>query len=164
MSRKKHGTGIQFALVNLMARKGVLKKYRVARNCILFMVVGMLATPLFATPKPMLPLDRNIGQIVEIQDGSVEERGLQALSESYSLSWIESYVPSSMRTGFVYTYDRILASHLPLQQLQIAQAIQRGHLYEVPFCYHEPTYGYGSTTWMKNEDGAFVLLSFTLDE
>lgn len=163
MSRKKHRAGIQFVLVNLMRRMDVLKKFGVARNCILFMVVGMLATPLFATPKPMLPLDRNIGQIVEIQAGSVEERGMQALSESYSLSWIESYIPSSMRTGFVYTYDRILASHLPLQQLQIAEAIKRGHLYEVPFCYHEPTYGYGTMTWMQNEDGAFVLLSLTLD-
>ena len=147
-----------------MKRKDVLKKYRKTRHCILFMVVGMLSAPLFSTPKPMFPLDRNIGQIIEIQSGTVEEIGKQALSESYSLAWIETYVPSSMRTGFVYTYDRVLASHLPLQQLQIAEAVKRGHLFEVAFCYHEPTYGYGSMTWMQNEDGAFVLLSLTLHE
>ena len=142
----------------------VWKKNRMKRDCILLMVMFFSCFPLLSSQNPLLPLDQNIGQIIEAEPNSIEQTAKTALSQSYSLSWIETYIPSSMRTGFVFTYDRLLASLLPLKQLQVAASIQRGHLFEIPFCYHEPTYGYGSMTWMQNEDGRYVLLSLSVHE
>lgn len=141
-----------------------LKMNRLKRNCILLAALFFSYFPLLSSPIPLLPLDQNIGQVIEAEPNSIEQTAKTALSQSYSLSWIETYIPSSMRTGFVFTYDRLLASLLPLKQLQVAASIQRGHLFEIPFCYHEPTYGYGSMTWMLNEDGHFVLLSLSVHE
>lgn len=141
-----------------------LKMNRLKRNCILLAALFFSYFPLLSSPIPLLPLDQNIGQVIEAEPNSIEQTAKTALSQSYSLSWIETYIPASMRTGFVFTYDRLLASLLPLKQLQVAASIQRGHLFEIPFCYHEPTYGYGSMTWMLNEDGHFVLLSLSVHE
>lgn len=141
-----------------------LKMNRLKRNCILLAALFFSCFPLLSSPIPLLPLDQNIGQVIEAEPNSIEQTAKTALSQSYSLSWIETYIPASMRTGFVFTYDRLLASLLPLKQLQVAASIQRGHLFEIPFCYHEPTYGYGSMTWMLNEDGHFVLLSLSVHE
>lgn len=146
-------------------RKGSkVRRHVRSRNCILVLLIGLASFPLFANPSSLLPIDLNVGQIVEGLPGSVEEKAEEALSRSYSLAWLESYIPSSMRIGFVHTYDRLLASLLPVRQLQIAKANVRGTLFEVPFCYHEPHYGYGSMTWMQNEEGAFVLLSLSVHE
>ncbi len=142
----------------------VLKKNRMKRDCILLAALFFSYFPLLSSPIHLLPLDQNIGQVIEAEPNSIEQTAKTALSQSYSLSWIETYIPASMRTGFVFTYDRLLASLLPLKQLQVAASIQRGHLFEIPFCYHEPTYGYGSMTWMLNEDGHFVLLSLSVHE
>lgn len=141
-----------------------LKMNRLKRNCILLAALFFSYFPLLSSPIHLLPLDQNIGQVIEAEPNSIEQTAKTALSQSYSLSWIETYIPASMRTGFVFTYDRLLASLLPLKQLQVAASIQRGHLFEIPFCYHEPTYGYGSMTWMLNEDGHFVLLSLSVHE
>ena len=142
----------------------VLKNNWMKRDCILLAALFFSCFPLLSNPIPLLPLDQNIGQVIEAEPNSIEQTAKTALSQSYSLSWIETYIPSSMRTGFVFTYDRLLASLLPLQQLQVAAALKRGHLFEIPFCYHEPTYGYGSMTWMQNEDGRYVLLSLSVHE
>ena len=142
----------------------VLKNNWMKRDCILLAALFFSCFPLLSSPIPLLPLDQNIGQVIEAEPDSIELTAKTALSQSYSPAWIETYIPSSMRTGFVFTYDRLLASLLPLKQLQVAASIQRGHLFEIPFCYHEPTYGYGSMTWMLNEDGHFVLLSLSVHE
>lgn len=134
------------------------------RNCILLFCMVFLGFPLYSRQEPILARDIFIGQIIEVQMQSVEALAKQALLEPYSLSWIESYIPASMRTGFVHTYDRLLASMLPLGQVQVAEAVRRGRMIEVPFCYHEPAYGYGSMTWMQNEDGRFVLLSLSVQQ
>ncbi|HPE92744.1 MAG TPA: hypothetical protein PLQ90_03075 [Sphaerochaeta sp.] len=147
-----------------MKRGIMLKKSTMRRDCILLALVALLHSPLFSSPKPLLPIDQNIGQIIAVEPQSVEEQAKRSLSQDYSLSWVETYVPESIRTGFVHTYDRLLAALLPLEQIQMASHIQRGHLLEVPFCYHAPAYGYGSMTWMQNEDGKFVLLSLSVHE
>ncbi|NLE15204.1 MAG: hypothetical protein GX626_04970 [Spirochaetales bacterium] len=147
-----------------MKRLLVVKEDKILRSCILLLFASLFCFPLFSSPAPLLPIDKNIGQIIAVEPQSVEEQAKRSLSQDYSLAWIETYVPDSLRTGFVHTYDRLLAALLPLEQIQMATHIQRGHLLEVPFCHHAPAYGYGSMTWMQNEDGKFVLLSLSVHE
>ncbi|MDX9984996.1 hypothetical protein, partial [Sphaerochaeta sp.] len=85
---------------------------RLKRNCILLAALFFSYFPLLSSPIPLLPLDQNIGQVIEAEPNSIEQTAKTALSQSYSLSWIETYIPASMRTGFVFTYDRLLASLL----------------------------------------------------
>lgn len=132
--------------------------------CILLVVLLLVWLPLFAQTEYLLPIDSHIGQIVLPEPGSVEYQAHVALSSPYSLTWIETFVPEFLRSGFTFAYDDLLSGLLPVSQLQIGRAMQRGHLFEVPFTYHEPYNGWGTTIWMLNEDEHFVLLSISLEQ
>ncbi len=86
---------------------------------------------------------------------------LQSLGETYSPTWIDAYVGVALRKAFTNTYDTQLATKLPLRDIQIGRSVMRAGLYEVPFCYHEPSYGWGTMVWTKGEDETWALLALS---
>lgn len=111
-----------------------------------------------------LPVHASIGQVVQVQQGSAEEKTMQALESAYSQVWVDGYVPASLRQAFVYTYDSLLVSLLPVKEVQIGKAVKRDVLFEVPFAVYQPSYRTGTMIWTPDEAGDWVLLSLTVSQ
>lgn len=112
----------------------------------------------------VLPINRDIGQIIEPDPTQVEAYAKGALTDAYTPEWVETYVPPSLAVGFVHTYNDLLASLLPAHGIQMGRAVQRTHLWEVGFVVTEPTYRWGSMVWMDQNDGRWALLSISISE
>ncbi len=117
-----------------------------------------------ATVSYLLPLNSDIGQIIEPEAGTIEAYAKEALTTAYSPQWIERYIPPSLARGFTHTYDELLASILPVETIQMGRGVHRTQLWEVPFVIREPTYRWGSMVWMDQSDGRWALLSISLSE
>ncbi|MGH0053057.1 MAG: hypothetical protein ACQ5SW_06690 [Sphaerochaetaceae bacterium] len=128
-----------------------------------FPLVAMETREFQAEYEPLLPLDATIGQIVEGEPGSAEEATREALGGTYSPAWIERYVSETFRKAFVNTYETLLLSLLPADQLQVGKATIRTNLYEVPFCIHMPVYRWGTMGWTRDEAGKWVLLTVSVN-
>ena len=138
----------------------VKDKYRMV---LLFLLI--LSAPLSAAPPSyLLPINRDIGQIVEPEETGIEHYAQRALASPYSLAWVDAYVPPSLAAGFVHTYNDLLSSLLPASGIQMGRAVQRTHLWEVGFAVTEPTYRWGSMVWMDQSDGRWALLSISISE
>lgn len=111
-----------------------------------------------------LPVDVFSNQVVELDELSVEEHTRSALQRSFDSTWLAAYVPQSILSAFVTSYAGILDSKLPASQVQIGKARRRASLWEVPFSVHHPSYYYGTFVWTENDQGAFVLLSLSVNQ
>lgn len=135
---------------------------------ILWMLTVVLTLPLLfvagAVPSYLLPINSDIGQVIEGESGTIESYAKEALTTAYTPEWVERYIPPSLMQGFVHTYDTLLASMLPVSTLQMGRAIHRTHLWEVPFAIIEPAYRWGSMVWMDQSDGRWALLSISISE
>lgn len=124
-----------------------------------------LLAPLPGAASPyLLPLNSDIGQIVEPDKTRIEYYAREALQSPYSVQWVSTYVPPSLEAGFVFTYNDLLAALLPAQGIQMGRAVQRTHLWEVGFVITEPGYRWGSMVWMDQGDGRWALLSISVSE
>lgn len=133
--------------------------------CMVGLALMLSMLSLAAAPTSyILPINRDIGQVIEVEPGTIEAYAKQALSVAYTPEWVESYVPPSLVQGFVHTYDAILASLLPVSTIQMGRAIHRTHLWEVPFAIIEEPYRWGSMVWMDQSDGRWALLSISISE
>jgi hypothetical protein len=126
----------------------------------------MLALTLLSTAGAaayLLPINRDIGQIVEAEEGTVEQFSRQALQEEYSLAWMDRYVPVGIQQGFAYTWANTLSTLLPASMVQIGAPVKRGSRVEVPFCVLEPTYRWGTLIWLEEAEGQWALLSLAIE-
>ncbi len=152
-----------FDIFTTMVHKRIMKKNRLLLNfiCVLFVPSALLAV---AFPlEYQLPFDEYIKQVVEEDPSSVEEQTRRALQSSYGPSFI-AFVPQSVQSAFVATYNDILASILPASNIQIGKARERNNIFEVPFSIHQELSLYGTFVWTKNEEGQFVLLSLSINQ
>lgn len=134
---------------------------------LLLLCVSLLGLQLFAVDFPLhyrLPLDVNINQVVEDDANIAQELTRAALLSSYGPSWLASYVPQSILSAFVATYNETLSTLLPASSVQIGQARVRSTFQEVPFAIHYPQYQYGTFVWTENHEGQFVLLSIAFHD
>lgn len=142
------------------------------RKIILLLLFTVMVIPLYATryedsfileyTQLKLPVDNVIGQMVQPKEGSVEELTLNALTQSFSLDWIETYVPEDLRNAFTKNFSKDLAKILPLKGVQVAGAVRRGNLFEVAIRYTEPEKGYGTVAWMETENVGYSMISVQL--
>lgn len=135
---------------------------------ILWMLTVVFMLPLLSVAGTatayLLPINSDIGQVVEGESGTIESYAKEALTTPYTPEWVERYIPPSLVQGFVHTYDATLASLLPVSTIQMGRAIHRTHLWEVPFAIIEPAYRWGSMVWMDQSDGRWALLSISISE
>jgi hypothetical protein len=134
---------------------------------LLSLVLSMMLMPLAAEVQGefayTLPYDSVIAHVVEPQEGSVELLTSQALHTPYGLQWLELYVPGELHRSFVHTYDQLLSSLLPCEQVLIGKATLRGNLQEVPFRILSERPATGSCVWYRDENGQDFLLSLSLE-
>lgn len=129
----------------------------------LFFVIGVIFLLIWPLHAAILPKNVDIGQIIEPQEGSVEALAKDALSEPYTLDWIQRYVPASLQAGFVHTNDEALSTILGSTAIQMAKAIRRTQLWEVPFCIFGEEYWWGVMVWVEQNPGSWALLSLSLE-
>lgn len=134
-------------------------------SCLIVMIFLVPLCVLTSAPSSyLLPINSDIGPIVEGDAATIEGYARQALTTPYTLEWVEAYIPPSLAQGFVITYGELLSTILPVPRIQMGKAIQRTHLWEVPFAIIEPTYRWGSMVWIDQDDGRWALLSISISE
>ena len=122
-----------------------------------------LATQLsFSKDSPYLGLDPKIGQLIQPVEGSSEAYTAKALAEPYSLDWVEKYVAEDVRFSFVRTFDQVLANLLPQTTWALGKAVRSQEGVAVPFRYGEEL-RYGTFVWIEVAEGAYALVSITLN-
>lgn len=141
------------------------------RSCLvlwlLLVAVPAAALPLstrlaFAYEVPLLSQDLQIGQLVEPKAGSSEAYTAKALSEPYTLEWVETYVAEDVRFSFVRTFDRELSLLLPQTKFSLGKAVRREESIAVPFRYAEDM-RYGTFVWIEVSEGLYTLVSISLN-
>lgn len=130
---------------------------------LLCLIVLPVAADVQSAFSSILPFDVTIGQVVDPAQGSVELLTSQALHSAYDLAWLDRYVPVELHQSFVHTYDQVLSSLLPCEQVLIGKATLRGSLHEVRFRILSDTAATGSCVWYREENGTMFLLSLNLD-
>ena len=103
-----------------------------------------------------------IGQLIQPVEGSSEAYTAKALAEPYSLDWVEKYVAEGVRFSFVRTFDQVLANLLPQTILALGKAVRSQEGVAVPFRYGEEM-RYGTFVWIEVAEGAYALVSITLN-
>lgn len=63
---------------------------------------------------PLYAVDRDIGQVRSVKQGSIEEKAVQAVETAYDNKWMEQYVDSSLYYGFAHSFSQTLIHTLPL--------------------------------------------------
>ncbi len=133
----------------------------------LLVAVPITALPLstqlaFSYEEPLLSQDLQIGQLAEPKEGSSEAYTAKALSEPYTLEWVDTYVSEDVRFSFVRTFDRDLSLLLPQTKFSLGKAVRREESIAVPFRYGEEM-RYGTFVWIEVSEGLYTLVSITLN-
>ncbi|WP_320130138.1 hypothetical protein [uncultured Sphaerochaeta sp.] len=116
---------------------------------------------------PLFPADPVIGQLVSQKNGQVETLTAQALSENWSVDWLERYVSKDMRYGFSKSFNDILASLLPQKGFVLSAAKKEEDIISVPIRLSNTDdleITYVTFVWEVVKDGGYQLVSLSLDK